>query len=481
MADPHARLAPSSAYRWVACPGSVDLIKSLPAEQQDKPNEHSRRGVAAHKVLEQVLQGRTDPNRFIGTPIEGSTEGAKLVAEDTAAIKVAQQYVFSRITELQNSMMDVKVFTEHHVHPGRSFHACSVDPVAWDLGQPPEGDKAPFPMPREDCSGTSDIIIIGGGMLEVLDYKHGVGYVDEVDNLQTLLYGIGSLRECMQGEAQTVRLTIIQPRCFRDDVEDIRFWDITDRDLMAWSVKFNNAAVRTDDPATLQNLVPGDVQCKWCPAKPTCPAIAEQAAHIAVGTPPDVPGLDAFSAPMDLTIRPEGAPVSAPTDTAIEAALLTPVDKLPVAQLGRIMDRESLMRAWLDSVRAHVTTLVRNGTRVPGEDGDYKMVKGKRSKSYTLGEEAMLKKLGNVNRADKSTGNKLKKTEFTETKLISPAQMEKRIKPLVSEATWKNLAATIKLSDGAHTLAPASDTRAPVRPTVETMFPDTATDEDLMG
>ena len=33
MPGPHAQFSPSSAYRWISCPGSVALCKGLPDEE----------------------------------------------------------------------------------------------------------------------------------------------------------------------------------------------------------------------------------------------------------------------------------------------------------------------------------------------------------------------------------------------------------------------------------------------------------------
>src|SRR5258708_29387536 len=57
----HARLSPSSAYRWSECPGSVHLIESLAESDQfvseiTHDNEYIKFGVEAHAVAENILR-----------------------------------------------------------------------------------------------------------------------------------------------------------------------------------------------------------------------------------------------------------------------------------------------------------------------------------------------------------------------------------------------------------------------------------------
>ena len=51
----HAVLSPSSAHRWIACPGSVALVATAGAP--DTGSVSADEGTAAHEMAERILLG----------------------------------------------------------------------------------------------------------------------------------------------------------------------------------------------------------------------------------------------------------------------------------------------------------------------------------------------------------------------------------------------------------------------------------------
>ena len=49
----HAKLSPSSAERWMSCPGSVALNEG----KDDKGSSYAAEGTAAHELAEKILRG----------------------------------------------------------------------------------------------------------------------------------------------------------------------------------------------------------------------------------------------------------------------------------------------------------------------------------------------------------------------------------------------------------------------------------------
>ena len=59
----HARLSPSSAARWLACPGSVVANENLP----DTSSSYAEEGRRAHEIAESCLKNNVDPMEYADT------------------------------------------------------------------------------------------------------------------------------------------------------------------------------------------------------------------------------------------------------------------------------------------------------------------------------------------------------------------------------------------------------------------------------
>lgn len=431
MAGKHALLAPSASSRWMACPGSVALIESLPPEQRESPpNEHSVRGTACHEVLAGVLDGKVLPQGWVGHTVTEGDISYTVAAEDVNNVQLAVNYVNERLREYGEG---TELLIEEKVDPGENFHtAGGLDPALW--GEPPPVE----PAPRSTCTGTLDVGLIGGGYLEVIDYKNGVQYVDEVENPQLLLYMLGALKHTTPGQVQRVRLTIVQPRAVVPGKEVVRTWEFEERECIEWAVKFGEAAIATE--AADAPRIPGESQCRWCPAKPVCPEVSGAAVAGLTGT--------------ELTPSTEQAVT---LDSGLVEALTRSPDQLTAEQRARVLDAEPLIRSWLSAIHEHALAQAMRGHPTPG----YKVVSGRRSRAWELDEEELMKKLASTSRIGENgkAAGKLRREHYLETKVLSPAQAEKRLKPMLTPRTWSNIESLITTEGGKPTLAPETDTR----------------------
>ena len=224
----HALLGASSAHRWLNCPGSALLTADMP----DTTSEYAQEGTLAHSVCESIarwnLQGGTQ-----NTP-EGATD---------EMIDCAGLYV--------EAIMDAAQAPEMGERPYIALEQ-RVDYSRW--------------VP--DGFGTADCIIIGNGVLHVIDYKHGKGvHVDADDNPQLMLYVLGALeRYAPLYVINTVRWSIVQPR--NGGVSHAP--DMTVDAILYWAENTVRPAAKlamTPDAPFL----PGD-WCRFCKAKGSCRA-----------------------------------------------------------------------------------------------------------------------------------------------------------------------------------------------------------------
>ena len=100
-----------------------------------------------------------------------------------------------------------------------------------------------------------DIQIIGGGVLEIVDYKDGMAEVPAEGNLQLEQYALGKLAECRKGHNvpdqypwHEVRMTIIQPKLALRGGTPITTWTVPVSELLTKISVLVDQARATDNP-----------------------------------------------------------------------------------------------------------------------------------------------------------------------------------------------------------------------------------------
>lgn len=222
----HSPLGASSAERWMKCPGSVTLIKSLglSGEGDDNESEYSREGTAAHSVLSSCLS--------LGIDAWESTDDLDTALAVQEAIDVCRALITPHGV----------TYIEHHIS-APDIHA--------------------------DFAGTVDFAHVADSLLNVVDYKHGVGIPVEVDhNPQLLYYAFGILQ--LHPDVRRVVIRVVQPRCPHPE-GSVRKFVIPAEELTEWvEVTLAPAMQRTAFDHTLD---PGP-HCRFCPAKLVCPLMS---------------------------------------------------------------------------------------------------------------------------------------------------------------------------------------------------------------
>lgn len=357
----HARLSPSGAARWMACPGSVRLSEGIP----DRSSPYAEEGTRAHEMAETALRHRVLASRMIA---ESATGDAREMAHHVDAYV---SYVLDLIERADYVAVEQRVSAASYV-PG--------------------------------IHGTADALVVtdGGRELHVVDLKYGRGVeVFAENNPQLMVYALAALDLLdMAYPIERVVLTVAMVR--KGYIDD----HAADADaLRHWGVHtLAPAAEETLDPDA--PLVPGEAQCRWCPAKDACPALA-------------------------------GAALAEDTPAAVAAR----TDMIPPSEMPALLDRVALIRMWADAVEARAAATIRSGVPI----GGWKMVAG-RSRRQWADPDAAIK-------AMRGKGHKL--DEIAPRKPIPIGAAEK----IFGRDLPKSIADAIGHTDPAPALVRADDRR----------------------
>ena len=245
MPTKHARLSASSAFRWINCPGSVALSDQCPTPAS---SSYADEGTLAHAIGELKL-------RYVNDEISKRQLNAKMKP------LLQSEYYCGEMEEATGYYADAVI---------EALEAAGEDAELMIEQQ--------FSLDRwvPEGFGTSDAVVIGGGVIQVIDLKYGKGIkVDARNNPQLRLYGLGAanLFDSLY-DFDTVRMTIIQPRLDHISTEELPL-----SELLAWAEDDVKPRAQMAMDGTDYTAV-GD-WCRFCPAKAVCRKRAEYNLSIA--------------------------------------------------------------------------------------------------------------------------------------------------------------------------------------------------------
>lgn len=225
----HSVLAPSSAARWVVCPGSVTLSGQHP---EPGDSQASREGTAAHWVASETLLGNPPP--LVGTVAPNG------VVVDPEMYEAAMDY--ARVVRRQ-----------------------AVYPILVER-------RVDVPRVHPECYGTPDCWAFDRerGQLHVFDFKYGHRFVDVFENWQLACYAAGIIDELGLGDEHVhITFHVVQPRAFYRGGPH-RSWTLPASDLRGLVNILAVAAERALSPNP--ECVPNP-ECRDCSARHACPAL----------------------------------------------------------------------------------------------------------------------------------------------------------------------------------------------------------------
>jgi hypothetical protein len=397
MAGNHALLSPSSAEKWMGCPGSLFMEKGEP----DNGSGYADEGTAAHFLASECLSNDVHPATHLGKRIEIMPEGARWQGE-----KIEGSW-FEVTPEMEAHVNTYVQAVRKYAEGGTLFVEQRLPITTW-TGEP-------------DAAGTSDAVILtADGELIVIDLKYGMGeQVSPEENKQLMIYALAAHEEfSLVGDIKSVRLVIHQPRVHHAPQE----WPCSLERLAAYGQEVRAAAKVALECYTEGHeiLSPSDSVCRWCKAGAKCPARIKQLTA-------------AIGADFDDLTRPD--------------AQLPPVGTGPT--LAQKMAACDLIEKWIKAVRGKVEAELFAGHEVPG----YKLVQGKKGARQWLNAddaEATLKSM----RLKVEEMYDMKVISPTSAEKIFG---EKGTAPSVKR--WNKLQGLITQKDGGPSVAPESDKR----------------------
>lgn len=233
----HALLGASSAARWIACTPSAQATANLP----DEETKYAAEGTRAHELCEYTLRHNLAAWGD-GKPFDLMYDwygGEGTVTPEM--LKAANQYV-SFIHDL---------WVGFSCRPG-VFIEQEVDVSRWV----PQG------------FGTCDCLLIGDGLLHIIDFKYGQGVpVNPERNPQLMYYALGAYELFREtDEIEVVRMSIVQPRM----QEEPQTWELPLADLLSWAREVLAPAAHKAWRGEGE-FVTGE-HCRFCKAHPACRA-----------------------------------------------------------------------------------------------------------------------------------------------------------------------------------------------------------------
>lgn len=229
----HAKLSPSSAVRWMTCPGSVTLSEGI----EDTSSKNADEGTMMHAVAAKCLETGTDAHQYIGDV--DTDVGMTLDASQADNIQFYVEHVRDIVTATNGELR-----VEQRL------------PIGWMTGE-------------DGAHGTADAVIVTPDELIIVDAKFGFKEVSAEGNPQMLMYAAAAYDELKVAyDFRRIRVVISQPRL---DAKPEYTCTVDELNTFVDSVVAAAQATVTDTG----KLVPSTKGCQWCRAKAICPALRE--------------------------------------------------------------------------------------------------------------------------------------------------------------------------------------------------------------
>ena len=309
----HSEKGPSSSERWINCTPSAKLCADMP----DVSTSFAQEGTDAHEVCEYELKKAL--GQKMACPVENLTYYNPEMQECADGYR---DYVMELVEEARQRTKDVVVLVEQKIQYERFV-------------------KGGF--------GTADCIIIADGVLNVVDFKYGLGVeVSAIGNTQMRIYALGAL-EIFDPlyDIDTVQMTIYQPRKANISVDSI-----SRNELYDWAEHvLKPAALEADEG---NGEFHAGHWCRFCKARHICRERAKKNLELAAyefAAPPllsdeeivDISGDKEDTAPVEYPLYAPGAFVTYRKDYTCPICLERPLHLISTT-CGHVYCRRCIRR-----------------------------------------------------------------------------------------------------------------------------------------
>jgi|GEM_PF-3871159 len=300
----HAYLSPSSASRWLTCPGSA----SIQDYSNAKPSIYAAEGTLMHKISEECLRDPDlDPSQLLGQTFK--IDGFDIVF--TEEFEDTVRFYIDSIWNLKDTYPDAKMSYEKKVYL------------------------------TKDIYGTADCIIdVKFDTLIVVDLKGGKGVSVSADSPQPKLYAIMAAGKLLE-TYESIHTIIIQPR--DRDGNQYKIAKHDPRDLKLWLENIVQPAIKNANSKN-PTFQASEEACRWCTASGTCKYQAELALNVA---------------------RQEFKTFDATQVNTYEQEMTDPF-KLSNTDISKALQLLKFLETWITNVRVHAHGLLLKG--IPIDD-----------------------------------------------------------------------------------------------------------------
>jgi hypothetical protein len=237
----HAVLSASGSKRWLSCPPSARLERKFP----DKAGEAAQEGTLAHALAEARIR------HWLGE-----------ISEDGLTLRI-------------DSIRHDPLYSPEMGEYVSEYVDLCIEKINAAQGVALVEERLDFSRWVRNGFGTGDMVIIGDGVLEIVDLKYGKGVpVSAEGNTQMQLYALGAIEQYGYiYDFDHVRMSIFQPR---NGGLSTQLMSV--EELLAWGESIKPIAELAY--AGKGDFKAGD-HCRFCRAAAQCKALSEYNMKIA--------------------------------------------------------------------------------------------------------------------------------------------------------------------------------------------------------